>query len=252
VRRLDGARVVVTGAAGGIGSRLAAQLREAGAHVTGVDRIACPACDASLIVDLGDEDSLARLGETLAARQVDILVNVAGVQYFGPLERQAPESLRLAYAVNLIAPAILIRAVLPQMRTRRSGQVVNIGSVLGAISYPHFAAYSSSKAGLRGLSEALRREVAGLGIHVTHVAPRAVRTALNTDAINRFFALAGMRTDDPDRVAVQIARAILDRRKDVAIGGRERFLIRVNALLPRLVDLGLSAETAKARKLFPS
>jgi short-subunit dehydrogenase len=243
---------LVTGAAGGIGSRLAGQLRAAGAHVTAVDRFDCPGCDDSLVVDLADAAELARLGEALAARRVDMLVNVAGVQHFGPLELQDPASLRLAYAVNLVAPAILIRAVLPQMRARRSGQIVNIGSILGAISYPHFAVYSSSKAGLRGLSEALRRELTGLGIDVTHVAPRAVRTALNTDTINRFFALAGMRTDDPDRVAAQIAQAILRRRKDVAIGPRERFLVRVNALLPRLVDLGLSAETAKARKLFPS
>ena len=147
---------------------------------------------------------------------------------------------------------MLIRAVLPQMRRRRSGHIVNIGSILGAINYPHFAAYSSSKAGLRGLSEGLRRELAGLGIDVTYVAPRAVRTPLNNEAVNRFFALSGMKADEPDQVARTIAEAIARRRKEVAIGLRERLLVRVNAILPRLVDRGLSGQTAKARQLFPS
>lgn len=252
MRRLDGLSATVTGAAGGIGSLVAARLREAGAHVTGVDRVPCPACDDSIPADLSSQAGVAELSGALAARRVDLLVNIAGMQYFGPLERQDAASIWLGYAVNLIAPTALIRAVLPQMQRRRDGQIVNIGSVMGSINYPFFSAYSGSKAGLKGLSEGLRREVGGLGVHVTYVAPRAVRTAFNDDQVNRFMALARMKADEPAIVADRILRAILRREKDVSIGLRERMFSRLNAILPRLIDAGLSLQTRKARGLFTS
>jgi len=250
MRRLDGQTVVVTGAAGGLGSLIAVGLGQAGAFVRGIDRVGCPACDDTILADLSSPAELERLCGLLGRSPVDILVNVAGVQYFGPVERQDPASIQLCYAVNLIAPATLIRAVLPQMRARRSGQIASIGSVMGSINYPHFACYSSSKAGLRGLSEGLRREVHGEGIAVTYIAPRAVKTGFNDDAVNRFLALAKMQTDDPHDVADRIVAAILARRKDVTFGWKERLFMRINGLMPRLVDAGLAAETLKARQLF--
>lgn len=250
MRRLDGARIVVTGAAGGIGSLVTARLADAGAAVTGIDRVDCPACHETIRADLADPASLSALAGTLGARETDILVNIAGLQYFGPLERQEPGNIALCYAVNLVAPATLIRAVLPGMRARGSGQIVNIGSVMGAIAYPFFAAYSSSKAGLHALSEGLRRELAGLGIDVTHVAPRAVATGFNNAEVNRFIAMSGMSADRPEKVADRIVRAIARREKEVSIGARERMFARLNAILPRLIDAGLTGQTAKARALF--
>lgn len=252
MQRLDGHQVVLTGAAGGIGSLVAARLRQHGAWVIGVDRIDCPDCDDSILADLSSEVGLADLSRDLADRRVDMLVNIAGVQYFGPMERQAPASLWLGYVVNLIAPAQLIGAVLPQMKARKTGQIVNIGSVMGAINYPFFATYSSSKAGLRGLSEGLRRELHGLGIAVTYVAPRAVRTAFNNHDVNRFMSLTGMKADEPAAVADRIVAAILARDRDVTIGFRERLFMVLNALLPRAIDAGLSSQTIKARGLFPA
>ncbi len=250
MRRLEGKRIVVTGAAGGIGSLVAALLRVQGAHLTGVDRVDCPPCDETIIADLSTEPGLQALSAALALRHVDILVNIAGVQYFGPIERQDPANILLGYTVNLIAPATLIRAVLPQMQARRSGQIVNIGSVMGSINYPYFATYSSSKAGLKGLSEGLRREIQGFGIDVTHISPRAAKTAFNSAAVNRFMEMTGMTADAPETVALRIVAAIVERRKDVSIGFRERMLIRLNALLPRLIDAGLAPQTLKARQLF--
>lgn len=250
MRRLDGCRAVVTGAAGGVGSLVATRLRAAGAHVTGIDRIACDACDASIVTDLADAERMATLARTLADAPVDLLVNIAGLQYFGLAEDQDPAHVRTEYAVNLIAPAVLIAAVLPQMKARKAGQIVNIGSVLGSINYPYFATYSSSKAGLKGLTEGLRREVNGLGIHVGYIAPRAMNTGFNSADVNRFLALAGMTADDPAAVADRIVRAILDRRRQVEIGWREALLIRVNALFPRLIDAGLASQTVRARALF--
>ena len=179
-----------------------------------------------------------------------MLVNIVGFQYFGPMERQAADNIWLGYAINIIAPATLIAAVLPQMQVRNSGHIVNLGSVMGAINFPYFAAYSSSKAGLKGLSEALRREVHGRGIAVTYIAPRAVRTAFNTADVNRFMAMTGMAADSPEHVADRIVKAIAGRKKDVVIGGKESLFARLNALFPRVVDAGLADQTAKASTMF--
>ena len=248
MQRLEGKRIALTGAAGGIGSLVASLLAEHGAYVTGIDRLKCGDCYMTIIADLASEEGLAKLAEQLAGRHIDILVNIAGTQYFGPYERQDPANIRLGYVVNLVAPAVLIRAVLPQMQARKSGHIVNIGSVLGSINYPYFAAYSSSKAGLKGLSEGLRRELEGTGIDVTHISPRAARTAFNNAAVNRFMAITGMHADGPDVVARKIVGAILMRKKDVSIGFRERQFIRLNALLPRLIDAGIAPQTRKARR----
>ncbi len=250
MRRLDGKAVFLTGAAGGIGSLVSERLRALGAHVTGIDRVPCPLADASIIADLSDQAGLAALGTKLAQQHVDILVNGAGFQYFGPMAQQDAANMWLGYVINLVAPATLIAAVLPQMQARGDGQIASIGSVMGSINFPFFAAYSSSKAGLKGLCEGLRREVHGSGIAITYIAPRAVRTAFNNAEVNRFMALTGMAADDPNAVADRIVKAIITREKDVVIGGKEAIFTRLNALLPRVVDAGLAGQTAKARVMF--
>lgn len=250
--RLEGRHVALTGAAGGIGSRVAQRMTALGARVTGIDRVDCPACAETIRADLSSQAGLADLVAALAGRRVDILINGAGLQYFGPFERQQPEEIWLGYVVNLVAPATLARAVVPAMRARGEGQIVNIGSVMGAVNYPYFATYSSAKAGLRGLSEGLRRELCGQGITITHIAPRAVATAFNNAAVNRFLELVRMHADDPDNVADRIVEAIVARRREVVIGRAERFYALVNAVAPRVIDAGLAGQTTKARALFAS
>ncbi|WP_084356158.1 SDR family NAD(P)-dependent oxidoreductase [Novosphingobium lentum] len=242
---LEGKTVAMTGAAGGIGSAVARRLQSAGAVVTGIDRVECPACDASIVTDLGDRAALALLCARLGAAPPDILVNVAGVLGFGLHERQTAEALALCYTINLIVPATLAAAVAGPMRARGSGQIVNIGSVLGAIPYPWFAAYSSSKAGLAALSQALRRELAGSAVALTHINPRAARTAFNSAEVNRFLALSGMKADDPEWLADRIAAAIIARRKTVSIGWAEKVFAALNALAPSLVDRGLAGSVRK-------
>lgn len=250
MKPLEGEHIVLTGAAGGIGSLVAHRLTALGAHIIGVDRIDCPQCAETIVADLSTPAGLALLGAKLAGQRVDRLVNIAGMQYFGPFEQQDIDNLWRGYAVNLIAPAVLSRAVLPQMQARGTGHIINIGSMLGAVKYPFFASYSSAKAGLQGLSEGLRRELAGSGITVTYVAPRAARTAFNSAAVVRFMALTGMKTDEPDFVADQIVGAITGRKKEVFIGFQERIFMRLNALFPRLIDAGISSQAVKARHIF--
>ena len=247
---LEGKTVAITGAAGGLGAPVARAMRAAGARVIGIDRAACPACDATIMTDLADDAALAALAGRLAQETPDILVNIAGVMRFGLHESQPDAALALCYRVNLLVPAILARAVAAPMQARGAGQIVNIGSVLGAIPYPWFAAYSSSKAGLAALSQALRRELAGSGVIVTHINPRAAKTPFNNAEVNRFLEITGMKADEPEWVAQRIASAILARRETVSIGWMERIYAALNSLAPSLIDTGLAAQVRRARAEF--
>jgi short-subunit dehydrogenase len=248
--RLDGSRIFITGAAGGLGTPVARMLAEAGAHVTGIDRSECATCHSSIVTDLSDDTALVALTGRLERDCPDILVNVAGVMRFGLHESQPIEALALCYRVNLLVPAVLARAVAAPMRARGSGQIVNVGSVLGGIPYPWFAAYSSSKAGLAALSQGLRRELQGSGVAVTHINPRAARTPFNNGDVNRFLALTGMKADEPEWVARRIVDAIMERRETISIGSMERIYAALNALSPRLIDNGLAGQIRKARAAF--
>ncbi len=247
---LEGKTVAITGAAGGLGAPVARAMQEAGAQVIGIDRMPSPDCETSIVTDLADDDALGALAERLAQQTPDILVNIAGVMRFGLHASQPDAALALCYRVNLLVPAILARAVAAPMQARGSGQIVNIGSVLGAIPYPWFAAYSSSKAGLAALSQALRRELAGTGVIVTHVNPRAARTPFNNAQVNRFLELTGMKADEPEWVAKRIAQAILTRRQTVSIGAMERIYAALNSLAPKLIDSGLASQVRKVRADF--
>lgn len=248
---LKNKHVVVTGGAGGIGSLLCQKLIHSGAKVTVVDRGSPPSAQTAHIQgDLSSLDGVAAVAAQLQSRSVDILVNLAGIQYFGLCEKQSPEHTALLYAVNLLAPVLLTQALLPQMKARGDGQIVNIGSTFGSINFAHFATYSSSKAGLRGFSEALRREVKDDGITVTYIAPRAVKTPLNTEKILEFGRITKMNMDAPEWVAEQMLHAITHKKKDVFLGFPEKLFVRMNALAPRLVDGALAANDRKAKPLF--
>lgn len=250
MRRLEGKRIAVTGAAGGLGTPLVRLLRERGAYVIGIDRVGCATCDENIVTDLSNDHALAALAQTLARDTPDVLVNLAGVMRFGLHEDQPSDALDLCYRVNLYVPALLAQAVSAPMRGRGDGQIVNIGSVLGAIPYPWFAAYSSSKAGLAALSQSLRRELMGSGVAVTHVNPRAAKTPLNNSEVNRFLDIARMKADEPEMVARRIVEAIVRRRETVTIGWRERLYTIVNTVAPRLIDSGIAPQIRRARAEF--
>ncbi len=131
---------------------------------------------------------------------------------------------------------LLVRALLATLSKRPQAAIVNVGSVFGAIGYPGNAAYSAAKFGLRGFSEALRRELSGSTVRVLHVAPRTTRTAINSRAVEALNLELGVAIDSPETVAAWI-RERLDRElADGTLGWPERLFVKLNALLPRLVD----------------
>jgi NAD(P)-dependent dehydrogenase (short-subunit alcohol dehydrogenase family) len=110
--------------------------------------------------------------------RIDVLVNNAGRSHVGAAEETSDTELRSLFDVHVFGPAALVRAVLPQMRSRRSGAIVQLSSMGGQLSFAGFSAYSATKFALEGMSEALADEVRPLGIKVMIVEPGAFRTAL--------------------------------------------------------------------------
>ncbi len=248
---LEGKKITLTGGAGGIGGQVARSLMDRGAELTIVDRVEELNFDADYVRgDLSTPDGIDQVAMALQTRPVDILINLAGIQYFGPLADQSAAHVVTSYNVNLLAPVLLTKAVLPGMKANGAGHIVNVGSIFGSINYGHFVTYSSAKAGLRGFSEALRRECRPAGIGVTYIAPRAVKTPLNAPSVLRFAELTKMNMDDPGLVARRIVNAIVDKKKDVYIGFPESLFVRINAVAPRLVDAALARPNRLAAKLF--
>lgn len=251
--RFSSKKVLLTGGSGGLGQLICARLQALGAEVTVLDRVAPSLPGARFLeADLSTPEGIEAAAARVGAAQWDLLINLAGVQYFGPFEDQAPPALLAAYLVNLVAPARLAQAAIPGMKARGSGRIVNIGSIFGSIGFAYFAAYSSTKAGLRGLSQALRRELTGTGVGVTYIAPRAIRTPLNSALVLSYADLVSMTMDSPDGVADRIVRAIGAGKSDVYLGFPESLFVRVNAISPCLVDQALRAKDLKARALFPA
>ncbi|MEU7010631.1 oxidoreductase [Streptomyces sp. NPDC046332] len=141
------------------------------AHPDQVDAVALDVTD-TVAIDAVVRDVAERHG------RIDVLVNNAGRTHVGSVEETDDAELRSLFEVHLFGPAALTRAVLPHMRARRSGAIVQLSSVGGQMSMAGFGAYSATKFALEGLSEALAAEVRPLGIDVLIVEPGAFRTSL--------------------------------------------------------------------------
>jgi short-subunit dehydrogenase len=262
--KLHGTKVILTGASRGIGRELARRLAGRGARLVllGRDAAAVAAvCNEvfavgsradpiqfDLAAPAGHEAVIERARAILG--RIDVLVNNAGVSSFESFERQSPEAIARIVATNLVAPMLLARAALPHLEA--GARIVNVGSMFGSIGFPHCAVYSGTKFGLRGFSEALRREVAARGIGVTYVAPRAARTGANSAALYRFAAKTGMALDAPGDVAEGIVDAIERDEAERFFGGPEPLFARLNALLPRLVDRALGKQARIGREVLGS
>ncbi|MDB4905623.1 MAG: short-chain dehydrogenase/reductase [Gemmatimonadetes bacterium] len=187
---LAGRSAVITGASRGIGLAIAQGLALAGARVVLVARtdadlqLACGEIgeQASCIpCDMSDGAAVQALALELQRRlsgAPDIMVNNAGQFELAAVEETSTHDFARMLDVNLVAPFILLRALLPAMHARGGGHVVNIGSIADRHTYPGNGAYAASKFGLRALHEVLRAELAGSGVRATLVSPGPVDTAL--------------------------------------------------------------------------
>ncbi|MFQ5755006.1 MAG: SDR family oxidoreductase [Acidiferrobacterales bacterium] len=251
--QLNDARVLLTGACGGIGRETALRLAAAGARLVLAGRNAGildtlqaqkakgGGIASTMTIDISQPGGAQQIQKAAQAALggIDVLINNAGVLDFGPFAAQSSEAIQRLFAINVIGPVQLTRAVLPNMLDQGRGHIVNIGSVFGSIGFAYMSVYSSSKFAMHGFSQALRRELTGSGITITYVAPRATRTGLNTGAVYRMCEALGMSMDTPDKVAARVVDAIQRDARDVYIGWPESLFVRINALLPGAVDVAL-------------
>jgi short-subunit dehydrogenase len=254
-------RILITGASGGIGSALVATLLDEGAEVllsgrdhTGLANVVKEHADGNrttlFAADLTSASDRARLCDFAARWRggVDILINNAAVNDFALLTSQSAESIDLAMATNLIAPIDLCRRLLPCLGHSTDAHIVNIGSVFGSIGFAGNAVYCATKFGLRGFSESLRRELANTNVRVHYFAPRATRTAFNSQSVDEMNKVLGNASDRPAEVARTIVQALQADQPECVIGWPEKFFARVNALLPRLVDAALAKKLSTIQR----
>lgn len=186
---LQGRTAVVTGASRGIGLEIARRFHDAGARVYLVARGEEPLRAAAAEVggvpfpaDVTDPLAVSRLaGEVLQAtggQPPDILVNAAGKFVLAPVAETEAALFDEVLAVNLRGPFLMIRAFLPGMLERGTGDIVTLGSVAGRHAFPHNGAYSASKFGVRGLHAVLDAELRGSGVRTTLVEPAATDTSI--------------------------------------------------------------------------
>src|SRR4051812_24546714 len=233
---LNGARVLLTGATGGIGNAIAEELHSRGAHVlaTGRRREALEELDAEpLVADLSERDAVTSLIDR--AGRVDVLVANAALPGSGKLDSYSPEEIDRAIDVNLRAPIQLTRALVPPMVERGSGHVVLISSLSGKMPAAYSSVFSATKFGLRGFGLSLNDELHDTPVGVSIVAPGFIRDA-------GMFAESGVElprgtgTRTPADVAKAVVSAIESGRQEIDVAPLSfRVGARVSGLAPGLV-----------------
>ena len=239
---IAGSTALVTGASSGIGRAVAVALTQAGAQVVGLGRdvsalrsLAAATGATVQKVDLESVEALQRFVDQSLPNlpPVDILVNCAGSGRYGPLIEHSAEDIDRLLDVNVRAPIALTKAVLPGLRQRGGGRVVNVASIAGRLGVPNETVYSASKGALAAFSRALDAELAGTGVGVTVVIPGVVQT--------NYFERRGApynrgwpRPLPPERVAQAVVRAIARDQSEVVVPGWLRVPIWLQATLPGL------------------
>jgi len=178
--------VLITGCSTGIGRALAQAFHAAGFRTFASARRLESMADleaagiGTLRLDVGDAESVKAAAREVVERagRLDVLVNNAGINAFGPLMELPSESLRAVFDTNVLGLVTCCQAVFPAMAEQGSGQIINIGSVAGVTPTPFAGAYCATKSAVHMLSDVLRMEVAPLGIEITVVQPGGVRSQI--------------------------------------------------------------------------
>ncbi len=263
--------VIITGGSEGVGRETARKFADAGANLMlvarnkkNLDAVAEELRDKTRVevfaMDVSDADACANLFKKAEFEfsRIDILVNNAGYNERGFVEAVAANDLGCIIDVNLKAPIILSRLVLPYLRETGGGAIINVASLAGRTPVPGSAAYSASKFGLRAFTFALADELQGSGIKVAAVSPGPVDTGFIMSDID---GVSDLTFSQPISTAAEVAQAILDlcsnRRREQsmpAISGRLTMLIYLmpwlgRAMRPLLERIGRRVKRSlKSRK----
>jgi len=262
---LDGQVVLITGGSRGLGLALAREFARAGCRLVLAARdaheLACARQDLTergaevlaVPCDVTDQEQVRSVVDQATQRfgRVDIVVNNAGIIQVGPMSTTTVEDFAQALDVMFWGALYPTLAVLPQMRARRSGHVVNITSIGGMVSVPHLLPYTCAKFAAVGLSEGLRAELGQEGIHVTTVVPGLMRTGSYLQAHFRgqqeheftWFALGStlpLLSMSAERAARHIVRATQRGAAECILSLPANVLGRMHGLCPGTIANALS------------
>ena len=260
--RIKNLTAVLTGATGGIGRAIAAELLDHGAALLMVARdkealseLALSFADhkdrvATIRADITDPTQREQVcDQALHWRGgVNALINTAGICDFSIFQEQSAARIDAAFAVNVQAPIHLCHVLIPHLQRAPAACIVNVGSVYGAIGYPGYAVYSATKFALRGFTEALRRELDRTSVRVHYLAPRATQTSMNSPAAQRLNAELRVTVDPPNLVARELRSMIERGRPQAVVGTPESFFARVNAVAPGIVDSAIRKQWPVIRR----
>jgi short-subunit dehydrogenase len=225
----------------------------------------------TLALDVTDDDSMCTAVKAItdARGGLDVLVNNAGIGEYGPIEESSIESLRQQLDTNVVGSTRLAQLILPIMRARGGGRVINVGSISGKVTFPATGYYSASKYALEAITDALRFEVRPFGIAVSLIEPGPIKTgfdeagleqlrhasdaspycAFNESAtraiMGAYEGLMGRLAGSPERVARVIESAIRARRPRTRyrVGPAAAMMLTVRKVLPdRMLDLVLRSQ----------
>jgi short-subunit dehydrogenase len=244
---ISGARVLLTGATGGLGRGIARALDQSGAHLIlsgrkqeALEALAAELSSAdALAADLAKRDEVDALPGR--AGVVDILVHNAGLPGSGRLESFSPEEIDRALDVNLRSGIVLAHALLPAMLERRRGQLVFVSSIGGKVPTVRASIYAATKYGLRGFAAALRDDLRGTGVHVGAVFPGVISGVGMQEGVQ-------LPRYAPKRTAADVGAAVVklieqDRPELDVADPIQKAGVVLTALAPRAA--------ARARRLFP-
>ncbi len=263
--RLSGATVIVTGASSGIGRETARLFARAGSNVVlaarneeQLQQLAQQLQEhgSRLLVvptDVTDRQAVETMARTAAQEcgRIDILVNNAGIGLHALLAEGRMENVRLVFEVNVFGALNCIQAVVPYMKQRRRGQIINVSSIAGKIAAPFEGAYAATKFALTAVSDALRVELADHGITVIAVYPGPIETAFVARALKEVKVPPRpwvVRRTPPERVAEAIVGAARRPQREVYVTLFDRLAVGLKVVSPRFIDWGLRQVYARARR----
>jgi len=241
--------VLVTGAASGIGLATAKHLAQAGFTVVATGRKLkelAPLRDAGCetrVLDVTDEASLRAAVTAIEGQhgRIDVLINNAGYSQSGAIEAVPLERVRAQFETNVFGVVRLTQLVLPGMRARGSGHIVNLSSMGGKLTFPGGGYYHASKYALEAVSDALRFEVAGFGVKVTLIEPGLIKSNFAQAAVSALEG--GTETGPYDAFHVAVAAAT----KESYEKGPLSKLAGTPEDVARVIEKALNAKNPKAR-----
>lgn len=251
--RIDGSRIVITGASSGIGQSLSWITAGKGGSLVlasrNVDWLRAMASQIkkvfpetpeplALRCDVADRRNVHSLIDTATRRLggIDILINNAGISVYGDMERTSVEDFERLFDVNFFGPLYGMLEVIPQMKAKNHGIIVNIASLAAIHGVPYLGAYGASKAALAVLGQSLRAELSEYGIKIINVYPSYTRTNI----FEREKKVGGARRPDTYyapavNVAGAVAKAIETEKPELVLSLEGRAMALVKGVLPKLV-----------------